>query len=43
MYATLDGNTFYDIAEAYRNDATANACRNQSKILVCDFFFGRAV
>ncbi len=30
MYATLDRNKCCDIAEAYRNNATANACRNQS-------------
>ncbi len=30
MNATLDGNKCSDIAEAYQNDATANACRNQS-------------
>ncbi len=28
--ATLDGNKCCDIAEAYRNDATVNACRNPS-------------
>ncbi len=30
MYATLDGNKCCDIADAYRNDAKANVCRNQS-------------
>ncbi len=30
MNATLDGNKRCDIAEAYRNDATVNACRNPS-------------
>ncbi len=30
MYAILDRNKCCDIAEAYRNDATANVCRNQS-------------
>ena len=44
--AILDGNKSWDIAEAYRNNGTANACRNQSKrqsskILKCDFFLGR--
>ena len=55
MNATLDGNKSCDIAEAYQNNATVNACRNQSerrsnKILECvnfsfggDFFFGQAV
>ncbi len=48
IYATLD-NTCCDIAEAYRNDVTANACCNQSKrwsneiLEYVTFFFGRAV
>ncbi len=39
--ATLDGNKCCDIAEAYRNDATANACLKavQLNIRVCDFFW----
>lgn len=37
----LDGNKCSDIAEAYRNDATANACLKavQLNISVCDFFW----
>ena len=30
LIATLDGNKSCDIAEAYRNNAIVNACRNQS-------------
>ena len=33
--ATLDRNKSCDIAEAHWNNATANACRNQSEILEC--------
>ncbi len=42
---TLDRNKCCDIAEAYRNDATANACLKavQLNIRLCDFCFGRAV
>ncbi len=45
IHATLDGNKCCDIAEAYRNDATANACLKavQWNIRVCDLFFGRTV
>ena len=44
IIATLDENKSCDIAEATRNDATVNVCRNQrlrrsNEIIVCDQLF----
>lgn len=38
MNATLDGNKCCDIAEAYQNNATANACHTTATVKVIQIF-----